>query len=63
MTDACSLSPQLPALKLRIEGQHVDPGEGGTLREESGWGRHLSHHALEGYLQTKAVWTTLPSEI
>lgn len=63
MTDACSLSLQLPALKLRIEGQHVDPGAGGTFREESGWGRDLSHHALEGYLQTKAVWTTLPSEI
>ncbi|MBJ6759220.1 aldehyde dehydrogenase family protein [Myxococcaceae bacterium JPH2] len=29
--------------------------------KESGWGRDLSHHALEGYLQTKAVWTQLPS--
>lgn len=29
--------------------------------KESGWGRDLSHHALEGYLQTKAVWTKLPS--
>ncbi|MFY0570422.1 aldehyde dehydrogenase family protein [Archangium lansingense] len=30
--------------------------------KESGWGRDLSHHALEGYLQTKTVWTKLPSE-
>ncbi|XXF76480.1 aldehyde dehydrogenase family protein [Myxococcaceae bacterium GXIMD 01537] len=29
--------------------------------KESGWGRDLSHHALEGYLQYKAVWTRLPS--
>lgn len=29
--------------------------------KESGWGRDLSHHALDGYLQTKAVWTKLPS--
>jgi acyl-CoA reductase-like NAD-dependent aldehyde dehydrogenase len=28
--------------------------------KESGWGRDLSHHALEGYLQYKAVWTKLP---
>jgi acyl-CoA reductase-like NAD-dependent aldehyde dehydrogenase len=28
--------------------------------KESGWGRDLSHHALDGYLQTKAVWTKLP---
>jgi acyl-CoA reductase-like NAD-dependent aldehyde dehydrogenase len=27
---------------------------------ESGWGRDLSHHALDGYLQPKAVWTKLP---
>jgi len=31
--------------------------------KESGWGRDLSHHALEGYLQVKAVWTKLPSDI
>jgi acyl-CoA reductase-like NAD-dependent aldehyde dehydrogenase len=29
--------------------------------KESGWGRDLSHHALEGYLQYKAVWTKLPT--
>ncbi|HSP79049.1 MAG TPA: aldehyde dehydrogenase family protein, partial [Myxococcaceae bacterium] len=29
--------------------------------KESGWGRELSHHALEGYLQYKAVWTKLPA--
>ena len=29
MTDARSLSPRLPALKLRIAGQSVDPIEGG----------------------------------
>ncbi|MGZ3460706.1 MAG: hypothetical protein ACXU86_19640 [Archangium sp.] len=23
----------------------------------------MSHHALEGYLQVKAVWTKLPSDI
>jgi acyl-CoA reductase-like NAD-dependent aldehyde dehydrogenase len=28
--------------------------------KESGWGRDLSHHALDGFLQTKAVWTKLP---
>jgi aldehyde dehydrogenase (NAD+) len=28
--------------------------------KESGWGRDLSHHALDGFLQTKAVWTHLP---
>ena len=28
--------------------------------KESGWGRDLSHHALESYLQLKAVWTRLP---
>jgi aldehyde dehydrogenase (NAD+) len=28
--------------------------------KESGWGRDLSHHALDGYLQAKAVWTRLP---
>jgi acyl-CoA reductase-like NAD-dependent aldehyde dehydrogenase len=27
---------------------------------QSGWGRDLSHHALDGYLQPKAVWTRLP---
>ena len=26
----------------------------------SGWGKDLSHHALDGYLQVKAVWTKLP---
>ncbi len=31
MTDARSLTPQLPALKLLIDGQPVDPVEGGTL--------------------------------
>ncbi|MHB8879324.1 MAG: aldehyde dehydrogenase family protein [Myxococcaceae bacterium] len=31
---------------------------GGT--KESGWGRDLSHHALDGFLETKAVWTRLP---
>ncbi|HYO67924.1 MAG TPA: hypothetical protein VEU33_17785 [Archangium sp.] len=63
MTDARSLSPQLPALKLRIEGRPVDPGEGSGGDKASGWGGVLSHHALEGDLQTKAVGTTLPSEI
>jgi acyl-CoA reductase-like NAD-dependent aldehyde dehydrogenase len=29
--------------------------------KESGWGRDLSPHALEGYLQYKAVWTKLPA--
>jgi acyl-CoA reductase-like NAD-dependent aldehyde dehydrogenase len=28
--------------------------------KESGWGRDLSHHALDGFLQVKAVWTKLP---
>jgi acyl-CoA reductase-like NAD-dependent aldehyde dehydrogenase len=28
--------------------------------KESGWGRDLSHHALDGFLQLKAVWTRLP---
>ncbi len=28
--------------------------------KESGWGRDLSHHALEQYTQVKAVWTKLP---
>lgn len=28
--------------------------------KQSGWGRDLSHHALDGYLQPKAVWTKLP---
>ncbi|MFT3915630.1 MAG: aldehyde dehydrogenase family protein [Anaeromyxobacteraceae bacterium] len=28
--------------------------------KQSGWGRDLSHHALEGYLSHKAVWTRLP---
>jgi acyl-CoA reductase-like NAD-dependent aldehyde dehydrogenase len=28
--------------------------------KESGWGRDLSHHALEGFLQLKTVWTKLP---
>jgi aldehyde dehydrogenase (NAD+) len=31
---------------------------GGT--KQSGWGRDLSHHALDGFLQEKAVWTKLP---
>jgi len=28
--------------------------------KESGWGRDLSHHALESYLELKTVWTRLP---
>ena len=28
--------------------------------KESGWGRDLSHHALDGFLQLKAIWTKLP---
>jgi acyl-CoA reductase-like NAD-dependent aldehyde dehydrogenase len=28
--------------------------------KESGWGRDLSPHALDGFLQLKAVWTKLP---
>ncbi len=28
--------------------------------KESGWGRDLSHHAVEGYLQLKSVWIRLP---
>ena len=28
--------------------------------KESGWGRDLSHHALDNYLETKTVWTKLP---
>jgi aldehyde dehydrogenase (NAD+) len=28
--------------------------------KESGWGRDLSHHALENYTHVKAVWTKLP---
>jgi acyl-CoA reductase-like NAD-dependent aldehyde dehydrogenase len=28
--------------------------------KQSGWGRDLSHHALEGFLELKAVWTKLP---
>jgi aldehyde dehydrogenase (NAD+) len=28
--------------------------------KESGWGKSLSVHALENYLQTKAIWTKLP---
>jgi acyl-CoA reductase-like NAD-dependent aldehyde dehydrogenase len=28
--------------------------------KESGWGRDLSHHALDGFLQQKAIWTKLP---
>ncbi len=28
--------------------------------KQSGWGRDLSHHALDGFLQTKAIWTKLP---
>jgi acyl-CoA reductase-like NAD-dependent aldehyde dehydrogenase len=31
--------------------------------KESGWGRDLSHHAIEGYLQYKAVWTKLPTDL
>ncbi len=27
---------------------------------QSGWGKDLSHHALDGFLQVKAVWTKLP---
>jgi len=28
--------------------------------KQSGWGRDLSHHALDGYTQLKAIWTRLP---
>jgi aldehyde dehydrogenase (NAD+) len=28
--------------------------------KQSGWGRDLSPHALDGYLNVKAVWTKLP---
>jgi aldehyde dehydrogenase (NAD+) len=28
--------------------------------KQSGWGRDLSHHAIDGFLQLKAVWTKLP---
>jgi acyl-CoA reductase-like NAD-dependent aldehyde dehydrogenase len=28
--------------------------------KQSGWGRDLSHHAIEGFLELKAVWTKLP---
>ncbi len=28
--------------------------------KQSGWGRDLSHHALEQYTQVKTVWTKLP---
>jgi acyl-CoA reductase-like NAD-dependent aldehyde dehydrogenase len=28
--------------------------------KESGWGRDLSHHALDNYLECKTVWTRLP---
>jgi acyl-CoA reductase-like NAD-dependent aldehyde dehydrogenase len=28
--------------------------------KESGWGRDLSHQALDGYLEPKTVWTRLP---
>jgi acyl-CoA reductase-like NAD-dependent aldehyde dehydrogenase len=28
--------------------------------KESGWGRDLSHHAFENYMQVKAIWTKLP---
>jgi acyl-CoA reductase-like NAD-dependent aldehyde dehydrogenase len=28
--------------------------------KESGWGRDLSHHAIDSYTQIKAVWTKLP---
>lgn len=28
--------------------------------KESGWGRDLSHHALDNYLEAKTVWTKLP---
>ncbi|RYZ33291.1 MAG: aldehyde dehydrogenase family protein, partial [Myxococcaceae bacterium] len=31
MTDARSLTPKLPVLKLLIDGQQVDPIEGGTF--------------------------------
>ncbi len=29
--------------------------------KESGWGRDLSHHALDNYLASKTVWTRLPA--
>ncbi|QRN99871.1 hypothetical protein JRI60_12990 [Archangium violaceum] len=61
MSDACTLPPQLPLLKLRIEGPHVDPSK--TPREAI-LGGDLSHHILEeGSLQVKAVWMKLPSEV
>jgi aldehyde dehydrogenase (NAD+) len=28
--------------------------------KQSGWGRDLSHHAIDGFLELKAVWTKLP---
>ena len=28
--------------------------------KESGWGRDLSHHALENYTQLKTIWMQLP---
>lgn len=28
--------------------------------KQSGWGRDLSHHALDSYLEVKTVWTKLP---
>jgi hypothetical protein len=76
MTDACSLSPQLPALKLRIAGHHVDPMRGGTLAVVNPATGEKScdvfsataadvgkNEPLEGDLQTKAAWMTLPSGI
>jgi hypothetical protein len=30
MTDACSLTPRLPAIKLYIDARSVDPIAGGT---------------------------------
>jgi aldehyde dehydrogenase (NAD+) len=68
MSDARTLPPQLPLLKLRIEGPHVDPIESGThpvmTSREASRGGDLSHHILEeGSLQVKAVWMKLPSKV
>lgn len=32
MTDACSLTPRLPALKLHIDARSVDPIPGGSVQ-------------------------------
>ncbi|WP_257460703.1 hypothetical protein [Archangium lipolyticum] len=60
MSDARTLPPWLPVLKLLIGGQDVDPGKASREALRSGG---LSHHVLGGHLQVKAVWTKLPSEV